>query len=230
MKKPGLIGGMGPESTVPYYHELVCGVQQRLGADVYPELTLESVNVFEVLRLCTERKYDELAEYLLRAINNVAACGADFAAMCANTPHIVFDRLRERSPIPLISIVEATSAETKRRGIRRAGLLGTMFTMRGAFYRGPFDREGIELITPRDDEMEYIAGRIASELELGIIKNDTLRGFQRVIGRMAEDDGIEAVILGCTEIPLLLNDGNTPVPCLDTMRIHIDAIIDRVLS
>lgn len=108
MKKVGLVGGMGPEPTIPYYRDIVYGVQKALGKSLLPELTIESVNVFKVLNLCDEKKYDELAEYLIGAINNLAESGADFAALSANTSHIVFDKLKEQSPIPLISIVEAT--------------------------------------------------------------------------------------------------------------------------
>ena len=118
MKKLGLIGGMGPESTIPYYHDIVYGVQEAIGEQAFPELTIESVNVFKVLGLCKEQKYDELTKYLIRAIDNLAKSGADFAALSANTPHIVFDRLKEQSPIPLISIVEATCEEAKRRGLK----------------------------------------------------------------------------------------------------------------
>lgn len=102
----------GPESTIPYYHDIVYGVQEKTGEKTFPCLTIESVNVFEVLRLCSDQKYEELTEYLLQAIQNLANSGADFAALSANTPHIVFDRLKERSPLPLISIIEAACRET----------------------------------------------------------------------------------------------------------------------
>ena len=228
MKKLGLVGGMGPESTVPYYHDIVYGVQKKLGENAFPELTIESVNVFEILRFCLAEDYDGLTEYLLRAINNLAACGADFAALSANTPHIVFDRLAERSPLPLVSIVEAARDEAVCRGIRRAGLLGTPFTMRGEFFKTPFIRSGVEIITPTEDEMELIGSRITSELELGIVKEETLHEFQKIISRMKDEDGIDAVILGCTELPLLLNDGNSPAPCLDTMQIHVARLVDMI--
>lgn len=134
MKKLGLIGGMGPESTIPYYRDIVYGVQKALGKPTFPELSIESVNVFKVLGLCGEKKYDELTEYLMSAIRNLSNSGADFAALSANTPHIVFDRLNEQSPIPLISIVEATCEEANRRGLKKIGLLGTIFTMTGEFF------------------------------------------------------------------------------------------------
>lgn len=230
MKKLGLVGGMGPESTIPYYHDIVYGVQEALGQSVFPELSIESVNVFDVLRLCGEEKYDELTDYLMTAINNLAKGGAEFAALSANTPHIVFDRLREKSPIPLISIVEAACEEAKRRKLKKIGLLGTVFTMTGEFFKIPFLENGIQIIIPSAEEMELINEKISTELELGIIKEETLLSFQQIISRMKDENGIEAIVLGCTELPLLLNDGVSPVPCLDTMQIHINSIIDAILT
>ncbi len=181
MKKIGLVGGLGPESTIPYYHDIVYGVKEKVGMDVFPKLSIESVNVFDVLQLCSEQKYDELTDYLMVAINNLVKSGADFVALSANTPHIVFDKLQEN-------------------------------------------------VVPTADEMEFINQKIASELELGIVKEDTLRSFQKIIGRMKEDRGIEAIVLGCTELSLLLNDEVSPVPCLDTMKIHVKTLVDRIVE
>lgn len=230
MKKLGLVGGMGPESTIPYYHDIVYGVQEILGQSVFPELSIESINVFDVLRLCSEQKYDELTEYLMSAINNLVKSGADFAALSANTPHIVFDRLQEKSPIPMISIVEATFEEAKRRGLKKIGLLGTIFTMTGEFFKSPFVKKGIQVVIPLEEEMELINGKISTELELGIVKEETLLSFQHIISRMKKENDIEAIVLGCTELPLLLNDEVSPVPCLDTMQIHISSIINAILD
>ncbi|MCM1038362.1 MAG: amino acid racemase [Ruminococcus sp.] len=230
MKKLGLVGGMGPESTIPYYHDIVYGVQERVGKDYFPALTIESINVFEVLRLCRERKYDELTDYLLQAIQNLAQSGADFAALSANTPHIVFGRLQESSPIPLISIIESACNEARKRNLKKIGLLGTIFTMTEDFFKQPFCRQNIKIVVPSDAEMEYINEKIASELEHGIIKKETLESFQKIISRMKTEENIEAVILGCTELPLLLNDEVSTVPCLDTMQIHIRDIINEIVS
>lgn len=221
---------MGPESTIPYYHDIVYGVQNRVGKEFFPSLTIESVNVFDILRLCDEQKYDELTDYLMRAIKNLIAGGVDFIALSANTPHIVFDRLQEQSTVPLISIVEAACEEAIRLNKRKVGLLGTIFTMTEDFFKKPFYNSHIEVITPTAAEMEYINSKISSELELGIIKEETLQGFQKIIRRMQKDDHIEAVILGCTELPLLLNDEVSLVPCLDTMKIHIRLLIDLIVE
>ena len=230
MKKFGLVGGMGPESTIPYYHDIVYGVQEALGELIFPELSIESVNVFEVLRLCGEKQYDKLTEYLMGAINNLAKSGADFAALSANTPHIVFDKLKEQSPIPLISIVEATCEEAKLRGLKKIGLLGTIFTMTGEFFKAPFVKNGIQIIVPTESEIELVNDKISTELELRIVKEETLLFFQKVISRMKNEDGIEAIVLGCTELPLLLNDEVSPVLCLDTMQIHVRSIVKTIVE
>lgn len=230
MRKLGLVGGMGPESTIPYYHDIVYGVQERVGKNYFPNLTVESVNVFDVLRLCGEQKYDELTDYLFQAINNLAKSGADFAALSANTPHIVFDKLQELSPIPLISIVESACKEAEKRNLKKIGLLGTIFTMTEDFFKQPFSRRNIEIVIPSNAEMDYVNQKISSELEHGIIKEDTLESFTKIISRMQTEENIEAIVLGCTELPLLLNDRNSPVPCLDTMRIHIQDIINEILK
>ena len=230
MKKLGLVGGMGPESTIPYYHDIVYGVQEKSGKELFPNLTIESVNVFDVLALCKEEKYEELTDYLLTAISNLEKSGADFVAMSANTPHIVFDRLKEKVQVPMVSIIEATRDEAVRQKKKRLGLLGTVFTMKGEFYKKPFWESGIEIITPTEEEMFFVNEKIASELEKGIVKEETLQAFQNIIQRMVKENSIEAVILGCTELPLLLNDEVSPVPCLDTMQIHVRKLVDMILS
>lgn len=230
MKKLGLVGGMGPESTIPYYHDIVYRVQEKLGKDCFPELTIESVDVFNILKLCSEKRYDELTDYLMIAINNLIKCGADFAALSANTPHIVFDRLQEKSTIPLVSIVDSTKDEAIRANKKKIGLLGTIFTMTGDFFKAPFYKSNIEIIVPTKNEMDFVNNKISTELEHGIIKNDTLKSFQKIISRMKDEDGIEAIVLGCTELPLLLNDKVSPVPCLDTMKIHVQALVNMIVE
>lgn len=230
MKKLGLVGGMGPQSTMPYYIGTVYGVQERTSPDFFPPLTIESVNVFEVLRLIDAGKMDEVTAYLLAAIENLRQAGADFAALTANTAHIVYDRLEHLSPLPLVSIITATRDYALTHGLRRIALLGTRFTMERDFYKTPFIDSGIEIIVPDEDERCYIDRTITSELEYGVVKPETLLEYQNILQRMKDDDRIEAAILGCTELPLLLNDGNSPVPVLDTVKIHTATLVDEILA
>ena len=230
MKKLGLVGGMGPQSTVPYYMGIVYGVRERTSPDFFPNITVESVNVFEVLRLIGEGNTDRVTEYLLRAVGNLHAAGAEVAALTANTAHIVYDRLAVLSPIPLVSIVDATCAEAIRRGYGRVALLGTAFTMEREFYKKPFVDSGIDIVLPDSAERDYINRTITAELELGIVRPETLARYQQIISRLQAADGAEAVILGCTELPLLVSDAVSPLPVLDTVAIHTAALVDTILE
>lgn len=230
MKKLGLIGGMGPESTIPYYHGIVYGVQKKLNKSFFPTLTIESVNVFQLLEFCKNQQYDEMVDYLMGAIMNLYKAGADFIAMSANTPHIVFDRLKEKSPVKLISIVEATSKEAIKKGYKKIGLLGTVFTMENDFFKTPFINNDIEIFIPDEEERNIINDKIYNEIELGIIKEETQELFLKIIKRLQTEKGIEAIILGCTELPLILNNENSPVPCLDTMKIHIEELVREIVD
>ncbi|MDE6642646.1 MAG: amino acid racemase, partial [Muribaculaceae bacterium] len=202
MKKVGLLGGMGPESTIAYYHDIVFGVQAKTGKQFFPDLSIESLNLFEIVELCREKQYDKLVVLFKKAVERLAATGADFAVLTANTSHIVFDQLKESSPLPLLSIVDATRDEAERRGIKRLGLLGTCFTMEEAFFKKPFREHGIEIVVPSKPEIDYISDKIYSELEFGVVKDSTRQRFQKIIAEMRARDGIEAVILGCNELPL----------------------------
>ncbi|MBK0166811.1 aspartate/glutamate racemase family protein [Klebsiella sp. S69] len=225
MKKLGLIGGIGPESTLIYYKKLVYGAQQRTGEHFYPNLTIESLNVFDVLRFCQEKDYAGLTRYMMEGVNNLISAGAELIALTGNTPHIIFDELRARSAVPMISIVEAASEWATKEKISRAGLLGTAFTMQEEFFKKPFVQAGTAIVTPVESEMHYIAEKISSELEHGIVRPETQRSFQRIVNRMVEDEAIDAVILGCTELPLVFKKCNLSVRVLDTLEIHTQVLL-----
>ena len=230
MKKLGLVGGTGPESTLVYYRDINRMVYDRTNGKEFPELSIDSLDLCRALRYCQDERYEELTAYLLQSINHLAQSGAEFAALSANTMHIVFDGLKKQSPIALVSIVDAVCEEAIRRGYRKIGLLGTVFTMKGQFFKEPFTRQGIEVITPCDEIMDIVNDRIANELELGIVKETTTRELVNVIKEMQVNESIEAIVLGCTELPLALNDDNCPVPCLDTMKIHIEKLVDIMVQ
>jgi len=230
MKKLGLIGGLGPESTMMYYRDIVYGVKKRLGREAFPNLTVESLDVFRVLEMCGAQDYEALAAYLGGAVEQLAAAGADFAAISANTPHIVFDDVAAHAPVPMVSIIDAARDEALRRGYARVGLLGTAFTMEGAFFREPFERAGVSVAVPTEAERAFVARRISGELEQGVVRRETTEAFMRIIERMAREDGIEAVVLGCTELPLLFSQTPPPIACLDTVQLHVQALVDRILE
>jgi len=230
VKKAGIVGGMGPESTIPYYRDIVYGVQKIAGRDLFPNLTIESIDVFKVLEYCEKQQFEELCNYLMIAVNYLCKCDVDFIALAANTPHIVYDRLIERSPVPIISIVEETSREAQKKNLKKLGLMGTKFTMKGDYYKKPFIQRNINIVTPNEAEMYYISEKIAGELEHGIINMDTRANLYAIMDRMRQEEAIEGVILGCTELPLIIDPSNSPVPCLDTMKIHIDSIIQCIVK
>lgn len=230
MKKLGLIGGIGPESTIAYYRDIAYGVQKRLNAPVFPPLVIESLSVFDVLRFCDEQDYDGLTAYLLRGVRHLAAAGAVFAAVTGNTPHVVFAELAEKSPVPLVSIVETACSEALHQHFRKIALLGTEPTMKADFFKRPFREKGIDVVTPDKNEMKFIGAKISEELELGIISPETRSRCVQIVNRMIRDEKIDAVVLGCTELPLLFKGEKLAVPYLDTMKIHVHKLIDMILS
>ncbi len=181
--------------------------------------------------LITENRLPEVTQYLSAEVNRLAAAGADFGALSANTPHIVFDDLRRLSTIPLISIVEATCAAARTRGMKRVGLLGTRFTMQGRFYSDVFDRAGITLIAPSAEEQDYIHDKYLGELVNGIFLPETRERLLAIVELMSTRDGIEGLILGGTELPLILRaEKHGEVPFLDTTKIHVEEIVSRLVA
>ncbi|MBG6242950.1 MAG: amino acid racemase [Candidatus Symbiopectobacterium sp. Dall1.0] len=228
MKKLGLIGGTGPESTLLYYRKFVYEANKRNGDTFFPNLTIESINVYDVLAMCSQKDYAGLIDYLAEAVRHLTAAGAEVAALTGNTPHIVFNELQACSAIPLVSIIDATCAEVKAQGLKKVGLLGTRFTMEADFFKRPFIEAGIDVITPMPNDINFIAEKIHYELERGIVEIQTRKRFLAVIERMYKYEGIEAIILGCTELPLLFTDVQLAVPALDTVDIHIEALFNAL--
>lgn len=226
MKKLGLIGGIGPESTILYYQKLVYGLQKRIGPKFFPNIVIESLNVFDVLSFCEDEKYHELVQYLMRGINNLIAAGAEIIALTGNTPHIVFEQLQLASSVPLISIIEPTSSEAAAKNYSSVGLLGTKFTMQADFFKKPFLNRGIQVVVPSPSEQLLIGNKISNELEHGLVLKQTQEEFIQIIQRLHTENGIQAIVLGCTELPLLFHDIKLPVPVLDTLELHIQSLIN----
>ena len=228
MRKLGLVGGTGPESTIHYYHEIVYGVQKKLGHEVLPPLTIESISCFDLFRFSAAEDYAGMAEYLLKALRSLAAAGAEFAAFTGNTPHVVFDEVEQASPIPLVSLITPARDAVCARGLKNVGLLGTMTTMNGTFIPKAFKGTGVRLVLPGQAEKHLIQERIANEIEVGIMKDSTRKEFTDIMLRMIRDDGIEAVILGCTELPLLFLNSQLPLERFDPMSLHIERLINMI--
>jgi aspartate racemase len=223
----GIVGGLGPESTIDYYRRIL-EAWKRDNPSSSPSIVIDSLDVDRALRL-VENDRPALVEYLSASLNRLGAAGADFAAMSANTPHVIFDELAAHSPIPIVSIVEACAEEAQRRGLRRLGLLGTRFTMEGRFYPNVFTRRKIAIVSPNAEERTWIHDRYVGQLLKGEFLDETRKGVTRVIRRLRDEEKIDGVILGGTELTLLLSAPVVEdIPALDTTALHVAAIVKRL--
>lgn len=231
MKTLGIIGGIGPGSTVDYYRTIIELYRARMADGSYPPILINSIDMQRVLTTVGAGELDALTNWLLAELQKLDRAGADFAIMASNTPHIVFDDLERQSPLPLISIVEKTCSAAKARGHKRLALFGTRFTMQGTAYRDLFSRQEIAVIAPDPEDLDYIHDKYMSELVAGIFLPETRSGLLAVVDRMAQQANIDAVILGGTELPLLLRDpSHNGLALLNTTRIHCEAAVDRMFS
>jgi aspartate racemase len=224
----GLIGGIGPESTVDYHRSIIAAYSEREPDGSYPAIVIDSIDMQRMLQLAAS-DLPGLGDYLADELRRLARAGADFALLAANTPHIVFEELERRSPVPLVSIVEASCDAARTMGVRRLGLLGTRFTMEGRFYLDVFSRAGITLVPLQEDERALVHERYMGELVKGVFSPATRAELLRVVERMKERDRVEGVVLAGTELPLILRDTDAGIPFLDTTRIHVAAVVDRLL-
>jgi aspartate racemase len=224
MKKIGIIGGMGPESTVAYYKLIIGAFKGERASFNYPEIIIYSANLSEFMEILKAAQWAQLAEWLLDKVQALARAGAEFVAIGSNTPHIVFDEVSSRSPVPMLSIVEETCARALSLGLKRLGLLGTAFTMQSDFYQKPFRAKGMSIFVPEERDQKLINDRLFSEIELGIIKESTRQELLSVVERMIQKHSIDSVILGCTELPLILDRNEYGIPFLNTTAIHAESI------
>lgn len=229
MKILGLIGGTGPESTIEYYRLLVAKYREQ--ADGHsPPVIITSIDLKQMVEWMTAGNLAAVADGLVAEFERLRKAGADFGALTANTPHIVFDELQQRSPLPLISIVEAACEEARSRGLQRVGLFGTRFTMQAPFYPAVFERAGLKLVLPNDQEQEYIHEIYLGELLKDVFLPETRERLLEIADEMKRRDNIEGLILGGTELPLLLRgDMHNGIPLLDTTRIHVNKLIAEML-
>jgi len=223
----GLVGGLGPETTIDYYRRIIAAWQAVDPASA-PPLVIDSIDVREVFRL-VESDRSALADYLSASVDRLARAGADFGAITANMPHLVFDDVSARSAIPLISIIETCADEARRRGLRRVALLGTRFTMEASMYPDGLRRRDIDVVVPDEAERIFIHDHYTNEMIKGVFRDDVRERVISIVGRLRETEDIDGVILGGTELTLLLPfDTVAGVPALNTTAIHVDAIVNRL--
>jgi len=231
MKTLGIIGGLGPESTIDYYGRIITLYRERTGDGSYPQFIINSVNLKKGLDFMDANNLPGMADYLVEEIGKLILAGATFGLISANTPHIVFDHVASRSSIPLISIVEATCTAAKAKKLKRLALFGTRYTMQASFYPKVFSREGIELLLPDPEDQTYIHDKYLNELVSGQFLPATRARLLAIVDRLKTGSDIDGIILAGTELPLILRDSeHNGIPLLDTTEIHCEAAVTEMLS
>jgi aspartate racemase len=229
MKTLGMIGGSSWVSTADYYRRMNLLVNERLGGHSSAKILLHSMNMQEFYNMMVVHDFDSVGKFLAGIAQNLEKAGAQALVIAANTPHIVAPYIKEHLGIPIIHIVEETAAEIKRQGISKVLLLGTNITMENGFYQDILTRHGIETMVPGKDDIEFIHNSIFTELGSEIFSPETKKRYQDIINTAAAD-GAGGVILGCTEIPLLIKPADSSIPTFDTTMIHVKAAVDWMLG
>ena len=231
MKTLGIVGGIGPESTIEYYRFILDGYRARVTDGSAPHLIIDSIDVNRGLAMLDANDLAGLTDYLSASLDRLVRAGAEVALIAANTPHIVFDEVQRQTPVPMLSIVQATCDHARGLGLKRLGLLGTGFTMRARFYPEVFARAGLELVTPGETGQAFVHEKYIHELLKSSFLPETREALLRLIDRMRNDDRIEALILAGTELPLLLRGAEPEgLPFLDTTMIHVRAAVDAIFG
>lgn len=229
MNTVGIIGGIGPESTVEYYRKIVSSYCKREANGNYPQIIINSINMKKMLDLIRNGELGEVTAYLVSEVKKLADAGADFGLLASNTPHIVFDKVRQLSPLPLISIVEAACKKTIELGLSRVGLFGTKFTMQGGFYDEVLSKHDIEVVIPDEADQTYIHEKYMGELIKGILHDKTRSRLLNIIDKMKNKHDLQGLILGGTELPLILKkDDVSSIYLLDTTEIHVESILENL--
>jgi aspartate racemase len=225
----GLIGGIAPESTIDYYRQIIAAFRDQDPERRHPGIVITSLNLPQVLELLNAGRLDELAEVLAAEVARLERAGAAFGAITSNTTHLVFDAVVERSTLPLLSIVETACAAAVRAGMRRPALVGTRFLMEAPLYPEVFARAGLPVLLPSPDDRAVVHDKYMNEFVAGVFTPETRATFVAIAERLRDRDGADGLILGGTEIPLLLRGVEIPgLPLLDTTRVHVNAIVERL--
>ena len=226
MKKIGLVGGISWTSTLDYYKFINEGVNKKLGGLNFAECIIYSLNFGDVYK----QSWDNAYNLLLNACESLKKSGADGIALCANTAHLYADRLEAATKLPIINIVTETAKTINKTAFKKIGLLGTKFTMEMDFYKNKFDAFGLEILIPQQEETrDYIQFTLREELGIGFINPKTKQKYKDIVSKLV-DNGAECIVLGCTEIPLLINQNDFEIPVFDTTKIHAEAIINFMVT
>jgi aspartate racemase len=231
MRTLGIVGGIAPESTVEYYRSIIALYRSRRPDGSYPPLIINSIDMQKMLGMIGAGELAGVTQYLLDEVRKLATAGADFGLFASNTPHVVFEDIQRESPIPLLSIVESTCRAATALGMKKLGLIGTRFTMQGTFYPEVLSRHAVEVAVPDAADQEYVHSKYMGELVNGVYLPETRDGLLAVIERLKQREAIEGLILGGTELPLILRGAAmTGVHFLDTTRIHAGEAVEWILA
>jgi aspartate racemase len=228
-KRIGILGGMSPESTIEYYQYITRAYAERFGDHGYPEILIYSVSFQDYVDWPEQDRWDLVGEGLSEAARRLEAAGADFIVIATNTMHLVFDLVQASVGVPMLSLLDAVGDAVLARGIGTVGLLGTKFTMEKRFYQEALARKRIATLVPDERDREYVNAVIYEELIAGQIRDESRAEFVAIIERLAER-GAGGVILGCTEIPLLVDEEDVGMPLFDTTAIHAEAALSYALG
>jgi aspartate racemase len=229
INKIGVIGGIGPESSIEYYRLIIKRFQEIEATTEYPEFIIQSVNMTEMLGYVFDKKLDQLVDFLIERINILQKVGVEYVAIASNTPHIVFEKLSEKVSIPLISIVEETCKNVAAEKIKRVGLLGTKSTMSSGFYNSVAEQHNIQVVIPSLEDQDYIHNKYMSELVFNTILPDTKNKLIEIIKKIKKEDLIEGLILGGTELPLIIKQTDfSDIKIFDTTKIHVESIVAKM--
>ena len=230
MKKIGIIGGIGPASTLDYYTGIIDGYRKKTGSDNYPEIIIYSINMTEMITLIEKDRWDNVTDMLTSTLKRLSNAGADIAVIASNTPHLVFDEISRQSPIPLISIVEETCNFIKAAGYQRVLTIGTLFTMKNGLYTKPLEKCGVSPLLPTEDEQSEIYSLFFPNLENGIVIPEDKEKMLVLVNQIIHNQNADSLLLGCTELPLMIKPGEMKIPVIDTVQIHIASIINHIAA
>lgn len=234
MRKLGLVGGIGPMSTLDYYRGINDEYRRRVRTTSpsgdNPPIVIDSLNLAVAYELVDRKDWSALADWLLASIDRLHAAGAQVAAMAANTAHIVFEEVQERSPIPLIGLVDQTCSWAAAHDHRKVLVLGTRFTMASGMYQKAFRRLDIDAVVPHPHDQDVIHDIIFPNLEAGIVLDSQKRVMLDLVGTLIQEHGVDACVLGCTELPLMLKEGDLDTVFIDTTQVHVTALVDALLD
>lgn len=229
MRKVGIVGGLGPASTIDYYREIINRFRKEKGDDQYPEIVIDSINMGELVKGIETQDFYSVAGQLLKSISNLERAGAGFAAIASNSPHIVWDLIKDKAHVPLISIIDAACDYITRHNYKKVLIFATKFTMKNGLYSKALSGRNIDWVLPDREDIEILGDIIYPNLENGIVVERDKQRMISIAERYIMQYGADSILLGCTEIPLMIKSGDVSVPIINTTEIHIDKICDMLM-